>query len=396
METDQNIPERVLLGPGPSNCPPEVLCAMAAPVLGHMDPRYFAIMDETCGLLRGVFGTANEVTFPVAGTGSAGMEASLVNVLEPGDRAVVAVGGFFGRRMAEIARRAGAEVTVVESPAESAADPEAIERALQAARPRVLGCIHMETSTGVLQPLETLAGLARRYETLFVVDSVASLAGVDVAVDRVGIDVCYSGSQKCISAPAGLAPITFSAQALEIVARRRLPAASWYLDMSLARGYWTGTPRTYHHTSPCSMVYALREALRLVHREGLAARYARHRLNTAALTAGLEAMGLTFVPRKDVASPTLVVPRVPEGVDEARVRGRLLGEYGIEIAGGLGELRGKAWRIGLMGHSSQQRNVFLLLTALERILRDEGYQYETGAAATAAAEAYREGVEARS
>lgn len=368
---------------------------MAAPVLGHMDPQYFAIMDEVCGLLRSAFGTANEVTYPVAGTGSAGMEASLVNVLEPGDRAVIAVGGFFGQRMAEIARRAGAEVTVVESPWGSVADPEAVERALEATRPRVLGCIHMETSTGVLQPLEALAALAHKYESLFVVDSVASLAGLEVGVDRVGIDVCYSGSQKCISAPAGLAPITFSARALDVVARRRLPAASWYLDVSLARGYWTGNPRTYHHTGPCSMIYALREALRLVHREGPAARYARHHLNAAALTAGLEAMGFDFVPAVGVRSPTLVVPRVPDEVDEARVRSRLLGDYSIEIAGGLGALRGKIWRIGLMGHSSQQRNVLLLLTALERVLQDEGYWYEPGIATVAAAAAYQEGAEVR-
>lgn len=362
---------------------------MGAPVLGYMDPAYLALMDDTCALLRGVFGTENEVTFPVSGTGSAGMEAALVNILEPGDPVVVAAGGFFGQRMAEVARRAGAEVTVVASPWGSSADPEAVERALRTTRPRALACVHMETSTGVLQPLEPLAALARRYEALFVVDAVASLGGVEVGVDRVGIDVCYSGSQKCLSAPPGLAPITFGPRALEAVGRRRRPVGSWYLDVSLLRGYWAGSVRTYHHTGPCSMVYALREALRLVHQEGLPARYARHRQNALALTAALEAMGLSFVPDGAFRSPTLVVPRVPDGVDDARVRGRLLSEYGIEIAGGLGELREKAWRIGLMGHSSQARNVFFLVAALERILRDEGYRCEAGAGTRAAAEVYR-------
>ncbi len=389
-EADSSIPERILLGPGPSNCHPRVLRAMAAPILGYMDPQYLRIMDETSDLLRGVFDTANDLTFPVSGTGSAGMEAALVNVLEPGDRAVIAASGFFGQRMAEIARRAGAEVTVVETRWGDAADPSAAEAVLRAARVKVLGCVHMETSTGVLQPLDDLAALARRYEALFVVDTVASLGGVDVAVDRVDIDVCYSGSQKCLSAPPGLAPITFGARALEVIAARRRPPSSWYLDVSLIRGYWTGVPRTYHHTGPCSMVYALREALRIVHEEGMAARYARHRVNAAALSGGLQAMGMHFVPAEGVWSPTLIVPRVPDGVDDARVRSRLLSEYGIEIAGGLGELRGRAWRIGLMGFSSQRRNILLLLAALGRLLREEGARCDPGAGLAAATEAYQE------
>lgn len=391
LQSHQAIPERLLLGPGPSNCPPDVLRAMGAPVLGYMDPAYLAIMDETCALLRGVFGTDNEVTFPVSGTGSAGMEAALVNVIEPEDRVVVASAGFFSQRMAEIARRAGAEVTLAEAPWGSAVDPGAVEAALRATRAHVLCCVHMETSTGVLQPLEPLAALARRYEALFVVDTVASLGGVDVGVDRVGIDVCYSGSQKCLSAPPGLAPVTFGPRALEAVARRRRPASSWYLDVALLKGYWTGAVRSYHHTGPCSMVYALREALRVVHQEGLPARYLRHQQNAAALAAGLGALGLSFLPGENVRSPTLLVPRVPEGVDEGRVRRRLLDEYSIEIAGGLGELRGKVWRIGLMGHSSQARNVLFLLGALGHILREEGHRCDPGAGIRAAADVYRRG-----
>ncbi|MDR7435854.1 MAG: alanine--glyoxylate aminotransferase family protein [Armatimonadota bacterium] len=380
-------PERILLGPGPSMVPPRVLQAMASPVLGHLDPAFLAIMDETMNLLRYVFQTENALTFPVSGTGSAGMEACLVNLLEPGDRAVIGVNGFFGQRMVEMARRCGADVTVVEAPWGQAVDPEEIRRALGQGKAKVVAVVHVETSTGVLQPLEEVVEVAHAYGAVTLVDAVASLGGVNLPVDKWGIDICYSGSQKCLSAPPGLSPVTVSDHIRQAVNGRKIPVQSWYLDFSLLKTYWGGE-RVYHHTAPVPMIYALHEALRIVQEEGLEARFARHATHAKALWAGLEGLGLRLFVPEPIRSPTLTTVEVPEGIDEAAVRRRLLSEYGIEIAGGLGPLRGRIWRIGLMGHSAQQRNVFLLLAALGTILHEMGVRVDPGAGVVAAREAY--------
>jgi len=382
-----NPPERILLGPGPSMVPPRVLQAMASPVLGHLDPAFLAIMDETMSLLRYVFQTENELTFPISGTGSAGMEACLVNLLEPGDRAVIGVNGFFGQRMAEIARRCGADVTVVEAPWGQAVDPQQIQRVLGQGKAKVVAVVHVETSTGVLQPLEEVIRISHEHGAVVLVDAVASLGGVDLPIDRWGVDVCYSGSQKCLSAPPGLAPVTVSDCVRQEVNHRKTPVQSWYLDFSLLKTYWGGE-RVYHHTAPVPMIYALHEALRIVQEEGLEARFARHAKHARALWAGLEGLGLRLFAPEPIRSPTLTTVEVPEGVDEAAVRRRLLVEFGIEIAGGLGPLRGRIWRIGLMGHSAQQRNVLLLLAALGAILRDMRVPVDPGAGVEAARETY--------
>jgi alanine-glyoxylate transaminase/serine-glyoxylate transaminase/serine-pyruvate transaminase len=381
-----NIPERILLGPGPSTVPARVLSALAAPTLGHLDPVYLAIMDETRGLLKQVFRTENQLTLAVPGTGSAGMEACVANLTEPGDDAIVCVAGAFGARMAEMAERQGAFVHPVTADWGRTIDPEAVAKAL-VARPKTkwVGIVHAETSTGAHQPLEEISRIVHDAGALLLVDAVTSLGGHALAVDAWRIDACYSGTQKCLSCPPGLAPVTFSAAALEAIDRRKSKCRSWYLDMSLIRNYWSAD-RVYHHTAPVNMTYALREALLAVLEEGLDARVARHWTNHLALRAGLEAMGLAYIPQASLASLNAV--RVPDGVDDARARKRLLDEFGIEIGGGLGPFKGKAWRIGLMGDSSTRRNVTLLLGALETILRDAGRTLQPGAALAAAAASF--------
>lgn len=361
--------------------PPSVQSAMVRSQLGHMDPDLMPVLEETTVLLRQVFQTAHEVTFPVSGTGTAGMEACLVNALEPGDRVVVASSGYFAQRIAEIARRTGADVTVVEAPWGQAVDARDVERAVAVRRTKVVAAVHVETSTGVLQPLRDLVRIAHAGSALILVDAVASLGGVNLPVDAWEIDLCYSGSQKCLSAPPGMAPLTIAGPVL--AAPRTHPVASFYLDAKLLWQYWA-KPHTYHHTVPVPFVFALHEALRLVLAEGLAARVARHANNASALGAGLEAMGLRLFAPADLRSPTVVTVEVPQGADDARVRRRLLEEYGIEIAGGLGPLRGRVWRVGLMGYSSQDRLVLLLLTALQAILSSEGVALEQGAGPAAA------------
>lgn len=363
-----NPPTRLLLGPGPSPVHPRVMRALAAPVLGHLDPALLAMLGETRGLLRAVFGTANELTLAVSGTGMAGMEAVLDAVLDPGDRAVVCSAGFFGNRLAELAGRSGADVTKVEKEWGAVFDPAEVESAVAAVRPKALAIVHAETSTGALQPLEGLGEIARRYDALLLVDCVTSLGGAPVRVDEWGIDAAYAGAQKCLGCPPGLAPVTAGPRARAAMAARRRPASSWYLDLDLLERYWGGE-HAYHHTISSTLVYALREGLRVVLEEGLEARWARHRANAETLWDGLEAMGLTL----HVADPARRVPslttvRVPAGVDEAAVRARLREEYGIEIGAGLGPLKGRVWRIGLMGHGSQRANVLLLLAALVEIL----------------------------
>lgn len=377
-------PARVLLGPGPSNVHPRVLRAMSQPPVGHLDPEFLRLMEQTKDLLRDLFRTRNALTIPVSGTGSAGMETCLVNLLEPGDEAVVCVNGLFGTRMADIVERCGATPVRVEAEWGRIIDPDDVAAALRRCRrPKLVAIVHAETSTGAWQPLEAVGRLARAAEALFVVDTVTSLGGCPVEVDGWGIDACYSGTQKCLSCPPGLAPVTFGERALAVVRARARAVQSWYLDVGMLARYW-GAERVYHHTAPIGMNYALHEALRLIAAEGLEARWARHRRNHEALCAGLAAIGLKLAAQEGHRLWMLNSVRVPEGVDDAQVRGLLLTEHNIEIGGGLGPLRGRIWRIGLMGESSTPANVLLLLSALERVLPRCGYPLEAGTAVAAA------------
>ena len=369
-------PKRILLGPGPSPVDDRVLSAMAAPLLGHLDPLFLRCMDDVQALLRYVFETENRVTVPISATGSAGMEAALVNVIEPGDDVVVCINGIFGERMRDIIERAGGKPVAVEAKWGEAIDVNKIETALKSSKPRALALVHAETSTGVLQDLSGLAAMAHERDALLIVDAVTSLAGHPVGVDRHGIDICYSGTQKCIGAPPGLSPITFNERALDHIRSRRSKVQSWYLDITMVERYW-GDDRTYHHTAPISMNYALREALRLIREEGLEARWSRHELNHRALVAGVEAMGLSMAVAPEQRLWSLNAVGVPDGIDDARVRARLL-EKNIEIGGGLGPLKGRIWRIGLMGSGSTRENVMLVLRALRRALNAEGFSCASG------------------
>jgi len=381
-------PARLLLGPGPSQVHPRVLRAMSAPLVGHLDPAFVAMMEDVKSLLRWVFATKNALTLPVSGTGSAGMECCVVNLVEPGDEVIVGVNGVFGTRMAEVAERAGASVTRVEAPWGSVIRPQQLADALaRTKRPKLVGVIHAETSTGAWQPIEEIAALVRKHEALLLTDCVTSLGGVPVEIDAWGVDAAYSGTQKCLSCPPGLSPVTFGPRALEAVARRRHKVQSWYLDVTLLQQYW-GEDRVYHHTAPISMNYALREALRIVAEEGLEARFARHRRNHESLAAGLGALGLALAAEEGHRLPMLNAVTVPAGVDEARVRSRLLADDGIEIGGGLGPMKGRVWRIGLMGESSRRESVLSVLAALEVALAAEGRRVTPGAALAAAQGAY--------
>lgn len=354
--------ERILMGPGPSTVPARVLQALAAPTLGHLDPEYLAIMDDTRELLRAVFRTRNTMTLAMSGTGSAGMEAAVVNLIEPGDEAIVCVNGVFGGRMKDVMERAGAVVHPLEVPWGETFSDEMVGEALDRhPKTKVLGIVHAETSTGAHQPLEGIARLVREAGALFLVDAVTSLGGVDLRVDEWGIDACYSGTQKCLSCPPGLSPVTFSDRAIERIDARKTKVQSWYLDLSLLRNYW-GSNRVYHHTAPINMTYALREALLIVMEEGLDARIERHRRNHERLRAGLEKLGLRYIPSRSLT--TLNAVHAPEGYEEAAGRKWLLEHYSLEIGAGLGPFAGKAWRIGLMGHASTRRNVDLVLAAL--------------------------------
>ncbi len=382
--SDLNPPPRILLGPGPSNVHPRVYQAMMAPILGHLDPDFLRIMDETKELLRAVFRTQNEETIAISGTGSAGMEAAVANLIEPGERAVVCINGFFGDRIAEIASRYGAEVTRVEAEWGRMIEAEAVEAALKAAgRTKLVAIVHAETSTGVHQPLDDIVRLARSHDALVVVDVVTSLGGCEVAVDDWGIDTCYSASQKCLSCPPGMAPLTLGPRAVDALRGRETKVRNWYLDMTLLDNYWGGK-RAYHHTAPMTMVYALREGLRLVLEEGLEARHGRHQHNGQALWAGLEAMGLTLHAQEGYRLPLLTAVRIPEGIEDVKLRRALLYEHDIEIGGGLGPLAGKVWRIGLMGISSSAENVLAVLAALEQELSAQGFRLEKGAGVAAA------------
>jgi alanine-glyoxylate transaminase/serine-glyoxylate transaminase/serine-pyruvate transaminase len=362
--------ERILLGPGPSPVPQRVLQALGAPTLGHLDPQYLAIMDETCEMLRQVFRTANALTFPVSGTGMAGMECLAVNLIEPGDEVIVCVNGVFGGRMKDTMERCGAIVHTVEAPWGEVIALDQIAAALdQYPKTRLVGIVHAETSTGAHQPLAGLADLVHNRGGLLAVDAVTSLGGHEVRVNDWGIDAIYSGTQKCLSCPPGLAPVSFNERALARIDARKTKPQSWYLDVSMLRKYYLEGQgaRVYHHTAPVNMTYALREALAIVIEEGLENRIARHAQMHQRLRTELEAMGIEYIAKPSLH--TLNCVRIPAGADDATIRRRLLNEYGIEIGAGLGPMAGKAWRIGLMGHGATMRNVDLVLAALREVLR---------------------------
>jgi len=361
-------PSRLLLGPGPSPVHPRVTRALAAPALGHLDPALLELLEETSGLLRGVFRTANRATLAVSGTGMSGMEAVLGSLLEPGDGLVVCSAGFFGNRIAELAARIGASVTKVEKEWGQVFAPEEVETAVAAAKPKAIAIVHAETSTGALQPMHALGPIAERHGAMLIADCVTSLGGIAVEIDGWGVDAAYSGSQKCLGGPSGMSPVTLSPRAVAAIKARQRPPHAWYLDLELLDRYWNGD-HAYHHTISSALVYALREGLRLVVEEGLEARFERHQRNAEMLWDGLEAMGLELHVDAALRVPSLTTVRIPVGVDEAHVRARLRDDYGIEIGAGLGPLKGKVWRIGLMGHGSQKANVLLLLAALVDLLR---------------------------
>jgi (S)-ureidoglycine-glyoxylate aminotransferase len=385
MSRDLLPSPRILLGPGPSMADPRVLRAMAMPLLGQFDPQFTAIMDEVMTLSRLVFQTATARTFPVSGTGRAGLEAATVSLVEPGDRVVIGECGRFGLLLEDLARRCDAEVCVVREEWGQALDPVAIEGALREAPTKVLAVVHGETSTGVLQPMAELGRLARAYETLLVADVVVTLGGAAVALDAWNVDVAVGGTQKCLSCPSGLAPVAYNARAEDALRRRRSRVRSNYLDLSQLASYWSAD-RVNHHTAPTSMVYGLREALRAVAEEGLPARFARHRLHGDALRAGVAALGLSLFGKEppERRLPMLTPVIVPDGIDDARARLTLLEEFGIEIGAAFGPLQGKVWRIGTMGYSARRQNVLLVLGALEHVLRRQGWPALSGAGVDAA------------
>jgi alanine-glyoxylate transaminase / serine-glyoxylate transaminase / serine-pyruvate transaminase len=381
---DINPDERILMGPGPSNVPARILQAMSSPCIGHLDPYFLSTMNEVQQLLRYLFKTENALTIPVSGTGSAGMETCLVNLVEPGDEVVVCINGVFGLRMADIVHRIGGKLIRVDGSWGRAIDPEDVRETLKTCNPKVIAVVHAETSTGVCQPLTDLADIAHSVGTLFLVDTVTSLGGMEVSLDTTPIDAAYSGTQKCISCPPGLSPVSFSGRAMEAIEKRTTPVVSWYLDMSMVKDYW-GAERKYHHTAPINMIYGFREALRIIIEEGLERRFERHLLNHYALVAGIETMGLSMLVPKSERLPMLNTICIPDGVDDLKIRKALLNDFGIEIGGGLGEFAGKIWRVGLMGHTSRRRNVLLFLSVLETVLKAEKCKVQPGAldAATA-------------
>lgn len=363
--------KRTLLGPGPSDLPPPVLRALSHPVVGHLDGQYLALMDRVRVHLREVWATVNEVTLALPGTGTSGMEACFANLLEPGDSVLIGVAGYFGARMVEVAERHGAHVHRLEVPWGEAIPAERAIAAIRKSKPKAVALVHAETSTGVWQDVTEIFAAAREQGALTILDCVTSLGGVPVEIDAWGVDAAYSCTQKCLGCPPGLAPVTFSARAMQRIRARKIPVHSFYLDLDLHAKYW-GTERVYHHTAPASLVYALHEGLELIHEEGLQARFARHRRNHQALVDGLEAMGLSIWTRPELRLPTLHAVSVPEGVDEAAVRRDLIEQHAIEIGAGLGPLKGQIWRVGLMGASSTSQNVLLVLAALEQALHRVG------------------------
>jgi alanine-glyoxylate transaminase/serine-glyoxylate transaminase/serine-pyruvate transaminase len=361
-------PARTLLGPGPSDVAPSVLVAMSRPLVGHLDPSFISLMEEIKTMLRAVMLTENEMTFPVSGTGSAGMEFCFVNLIEPGDEVLVGVNGVFGTRMADVAERCGAKVTRVESQWGRIIEPAQIAGALEDKKPKLVAIVHAETSTGALTPIEEISKIVHDADALLLLDAVTSLGGCPVRVDDWQVDAIYSGTQKCLSCPPGLSPISLSDRAMEAIRARSKGVQSWYFDVNLLANYWGEGARAYHHTAPISMNYALHEALRLVLEEGLENRWARHEANHNLLRTGLAEMGLGIASQEGHQLWQLNAVTIPEGADEAAVRAALLNDHGIEIGPGLGPLAGKVWRIGLMGHSSSEENVNRVLTALKELL----------------------------
>ncbi len=359
---------RVLLGPGPDMVHPRVTAAMTAPLLGHLDPDFLALMDGTQQLLRYAFRTDNRLSLPISGTGSAGMEAAVASLIEPGDPVLVCINGYFGGRIAEMARRHRGEVETIERPWGEVFGADEVRDALRRRPARVVAIVHAETSTGALQPLQEIAQVVHEAGAILIVDAVTSLGGVPLEVDGWDLDVVYSGTQKCVGAPPGLAPVTIGPRGEAKLSARRTPVDTWYLDLSILQRYW-GPERTYHHTAPISLNFALYEALRMIAEEGLEVRWERHLRNAQLLWDGLAELGMSLHVAAGHRLPSLTTVRIPDGVDDAAVRTRLLRDYGIEIGGGLGTLKGRVWRIGLMGYSSRPENVELLLGALRRILR---------------------------
>lgn len=381
---------RTLLGPGPSDVSPRVLAAMSRPTIGHLDPEFIRLMDEIKALLQMAFRTRNELTIPVSAPGSAGMETCFVNLVEPGDKVVICSNGVFGTRMAENVRRSGGEAVMVEDEWGRAIDPEKLETALNAnPDAKIVAFVHAETSTGARSDAKSLCGIARAHDCLSIVDCVTSLGGSEVDLDDWGADAAYSGTQKCLSCAPGLSPVSLNDRAVEAIKARRTPVQSWFLDLNLVMGYWgEGKTRAYHHTAPVNALYGLHEALVMLAEEGLENSWQRHRKNHLALRAGLEALGLGFVVPEEERLVQLNAVTVPQGVDESEVRRQLLSQFNLEIGAGLGALAGKVWRIGLMGYSSNPKNVMLCCNALESVLSQYNAHINKGEATQAIQAAY--------
>lgn len=362
-----DLPKRILMGPGPSDVSERVLRALAQPTIGHLDPAFLALLDEIRSQLKAIFRTENEMTIAMSGTGSSGMETLFANLIEPGDRALIGVNGVFGTRMVDVAGRCGAEVHTVEAPWGRIVDPDQLAETIRRIEPAVVALVHAETSTGVHQPVEGIGEVAHQHGALFLLDCVTSLGGMPVRLDDWGVDGAYSGTQKCLSCPPGLSPVSLSPRALERLERRTHKVQSWYLDLSMVKSYW-GSDRAYHHTAPINMLYALHEALAIVLEEGLEARFARHREVHESLCAGLGEFGMELISQEGHRLPMLNAVSIPDGVEDAPTRRRLLLDEGIEVGGGLGKFAGKAWRIGLMGHAARPANVEALFAALRRLL----------------------------
>ena len=383
-----NPPARLMMTPGPCSIDPRVYRALAAPLVGHLDPWFRGCMEETQELLRYVFQTENRITFPLSASGSGGIEASVLNSLEPGDEAICCVNGLFSQRMHVIAQHTPAKIHLVEAPYGKPVDPEDVRKVAKGRKIKMIGLAHGETSSGVVTQIDPFRKVADECGALLAVDAVATLAGIPLGVDQQKIDICFSGSQKAISAPPGMSPITVSARAEEVFRTRKTKVQSWYFDLSTAMNYW-GKERLYHHTPPISLIYALREALRIVQEEGLEARWERHKQNQHALIAGVEAMGLKmFVEKPEDRLATVTAVKIPGGVDDAKVRNQLLDEFGIEIAGGIGATKGQIWRLGLMGFCSQKQFVLQLLAALDKVLVDQGHSHAPGSGVGAAVRSY--------
>jgi alanine-glyoxylate transaminase/serine-glyoxylate transaminase/serine-pyruvate transaminase len=357
-----------LLGPGPSPVHPRVLQALSLPVIGHLDPKFLEIMDQSMAMLREVFQTKNRLALPMSGTGSAGMETCFANLVEPGDAVLIGVNGVFGTRMVDVAQRCGANVDTVEAEWGNALDAQQFKTALAQKKYKLAALVHAETSTGVLQPLDDIARLVRESGALLLVDTVTSLGGAPVRVDELGIDACYSGTQKCLGCPPGLSPVTFSERAVEVMRRRKTKVQSWYLDLSMIEKYW-GSERVYHHTAPISMNYALHEALRVVLEEGLQTAWQRHRATHETFVREMRKLELEPAVAESIRAPMINAVKVPDGVDDPKVRQRLYDDFNIEIGAGLGPLKGKIWRVGLMGHGSRSENVEILARALKQLIQ---------------------------